>query len=140
MINSFRGQYSFLSNFYEIPIVYDGIRYGSAEAAFQAQKTLSLSEREAMSFLTPLKAKKAGKHIALRGDWENVKLNIMYEICKAKFMQNENLRQLLIATCHEELIEGNDRGDRFWGTVDGIGENNLGKILMRIRAEFITHD
>lgn len=135
MIDSFRGPYSFLSNFYESDIIYDGIRYNSAEVAFQAQKTLSLSERKAISQLTPLKAKKAGKRVALREDWEDVKLDIMYRICRAKFTQNEDMRQLLISTYSEELIEENDWGDTFWGTVDGHGENHLGKILMRIRDE-----
>lgn len=135
MIDSFRGQYSFLSNFYEVPIIYDNIRYGSAEAAFQAQKTLNVSEREAIALLNPLKAKKAGGRMALRDDWEAVKLDIMYEICMAKFTQNEDMRQLLISTYGEELVEGNDWGDRFWGTVNGVGENHLGKILMRIREQ-----
>lgn len=137
MIDSFRGQYSFLSNFYESDIIYDGIRYSSAEAAFQAQKTFSLSERRAISLLAPLKAKKAGGRVALRGDWEDVKLDIMYRICMAKFTQNENLRQLLIATLDEELIEGNDWGDCFWGKVNGVGENNLGKILMKVRDDLM---
>lgn len=135
MIDSFRGPYSFLSNFYKSDIIYDGIRYNSAEAAFQAQKSLDLSEREEISLLTPLKAKKAGRHITLREDWDEVKLDIMYKICLSKFTQNEDMRQLLISTCGEELIEGNDWGDSFWGTVDGHGENHLGKILMRIRDE-----
>lgn len=135
MIELFRGQYFFLSNFFEVPVIYDDIIYGSAEAAYQAQKTLDISEREAIAKLSPLKAKKKGEHIALRPDWEDVKLNIMYKICKAKFTQNEELRQLLISTRGEELIEGNDWGDTFWGVSGGSGENHLGKILMRIRDD-----
>lgn len=138
MIDSFRGQYFFLSNFFEAPIIYDDIIYGSSEAAYQAQKTLDISQRKLFSELTPLKAKKRGEQLALRSDWEAVKLDIMYEICKAKFKQHEELRQLLISTCGEELIEGNDRGDTFWGVSDGVGENHLGKILMRIRDELQT--
>lgn len=137
MINSFRGQYYFLSNFYTADFIYDGIRYTSAEAAFQAQKTLDMTEREAIALLTPLKAKKAGGRVALRKDWENVKLDIMYKICSAKFTQNKNLRQMLIATGCEELIEGNDWGDKFWGVCGGAGENHLGKILMKIRDDFM---
>ncbi|MGN1415711.1 MAG: NADAR family protein [Oscillospiraceae bacterium] len=135
MIDLFRGQYFFLSNFFEAPIIYDDIIYGSSEAAFQAQKTLDISQRELFTELTPLKAKKRGEQLSLRSDWEKVKLDIMYEICKAKFTQHEELRQLLISTCGEMLIEGNDWGDTFWGVSGGIGENHLGKILMRIRDE-----
>lgn len=59
----------------------------------------------------------------------------MYEICKAKFSQNEELRNRLLATGDEQLEEGNTWGDRIWGTVNGIGENRLGNILMRVREE-----
>lgn len=71
----------------------------------------------------------------LRGDWEAVKDSVMYEICKAKFSQNPDLADQLVATKDAELIEGNTWGDRIWGVCDGVGENRLGKILMRIRAE-----
>ena len=59
----------------------------------------------------------------------------MYEIVKAKFEQNEDLRKRLINTGDEELIEGNTWGDKIWGKVKGEGQNNLGKILMRVRKE-----
>lgn len=135
MIDRFRGQYDFLSNFYISPILLDGVRYTCAESAFQAQKTDDKALREEIAALPPLKAKKAGRALPLRGDWDNVKLDIMYRVCREKFTQNAQLGQLLIATCGEELIEGNDWGDTFWGRSNGKGENNLGKILMRIRDE-----
>ena len=59
----------------------------------------------------------------------------MYEICKIKFTTNPNLAKRLLDTGDEELIEGNDWNDIFWGVCNGKGENNLGKILMRIRNE-----
>lgn len=59
----------------------------------------------------------------------------MKEICKAKFDQKEELRQQLL-TGNEFLEEGNTWGDRVWGTVDGVGQNHLGKILMEIRKEY----
>jgi len=59
----------------------------------------------------------------------------MYEICKAKFSQNTELKKRLLSTGNEHLEEGNTWGDKIWGTVNGIGENRLGKILMRIREE-----
>ena len=71
----------------------------------------------------------------LRHDWEKVKFDIMYEICKAKFSQNAELKDKLLATGDEYLEEGNTWGDRIWGTVNGKGQNNLGKILMRVREE-----
>lgn len=59
----------------------------------------------------------------------------MYEICKAKFTQNGDLKEKLLATGNDILEEGNTWGDRVWGTVNGVGENRLGKILMRVREE-----
>ena len=49
--------------------------------------------------------------------------------------KNETLKTNLLKTGDAMLIEGNTWGDRIWGQVNGVGENNLGKILMRIREE-----
>lgn len=135
MIKEFRGKYYFLSNFYEAQITYDGITYQNNEAAFQSAKVLDRSVREKFSMLDPSSAKRKGRHAQLRHDWEKVKFDIMYEICMAKFSQNEELKIKLLETRDEYLEEGNTWGDRIWGTVNGKGQNNLGKILMRVREE-----
>lgn len=64
----------------------------------------------------------------LRSDWERVKLMYMYEICMCKFMQNPTLCKALLATGNCHLVEGNNWGDYFWGSVNGHGENHLGRI------------
>ena len=135
VIDSFKGKYFFLSNFYESPVIYEGITYLNNEAAFQAQKTLTNKERLAFSMLNPSQAKKLGRSVSLRPDWEDIKIDIMYNICKAKFTQNETLKTKLLKTGDAMLIEGNTWGDKIWGQVNGVGENNLGKILMRVREE-----
>lgn len=135
MINEFRGKYYFLSNFYKAPVTWGGITYTNNEAAFQSAKVLDKSIREKFSGLDPSPAKRKGRHVHLRHDWEKVKYDIMYEICLAKFSQNEELKERLLATGDEYLEEGNTWGDRIWGTVNGRGQNNLGKILMRVREE-----
>lgn len=133
MINSFRHQYYFLSNFYNVPITYEGLTYQNNEAAFQAQKTLNDNERMKFTNLAPNEAKRLGRKVRLRLDWEEVKDEIMYDICIAKFYQNQDLKEKLIATGTQPLEEGNTWGDREWGTVNGVGKNKLGKILMRVR-------
>lgn len=133
MINEFRGKYYFLSNFYETPVTWNGLTYLNNEAAFQSAKTFS--DRECFTNLDPSSAKKLGRKVQLRSDWENVKDDVMYEICKAKFSQNTELKKRLLSTGNEHLEEGNTWGDKIWRTVNGIGENRLGKILMRIREE-----
>ena len=133
MINSFKDKYYFMSNFYECPVTYEGISYKNNEAAFQAQKCNDKAERQKFSNLNPTEAKKLGRTVNLRKDWEGVKVNIMKELVTAKFEQNADLREKLISTGSEYLEEGNTWGDRVWGTVDGKGANLLGKILMEVR-------
>lgn len=135
MINQFRGKYYFLSNFYNAPVTYEGITYQNNESAFQSAKVISHDIRLKFANLDPSSAKRKGRHIQLRYDWEKVKFNIMYEIVKTKFTQNKDLQNKLLATEGEELQEGNTWGDRIWGTVNGKGQNYLGKILMRVREE-----
>lgn len=132
-INEFRGKYFFLSNFYPAKVEYQGYRFENNEAAFQAAKC----PERMLDFcgLTPNRAKHLGRRVPLRSDWELVKYDIMYEVCMAKFTQNPDLFSKLLATGNAELIEGNTWGDRVWGVCHGVGENHLGKILMRIRGE-----
>ena len=71
----------------------------------------------------------------LRDDWEAVKIQIMYQIVYAKFSQNPLLKQKLLDTGDAYLQEGNTWYDTFWGVCNGVGQNNLGYILMRVREE-----
>lgn len=139
-IHEFRNEYFFLSNFYEVPVEYGGIRYGSNEAAFQAQKCLTEEEKKVFGSLRPSDAKKKGRRVQLRPDWEQVKVGIMEEVVRAKFTQNEDLRTLLLDTGDDVLEEGNTWNDTFWGVhlKNGQGQNHLGRILMKIRTELRT--
>lgn len=132
-ITIFKGDYFFLSNFYVAPVVYQGIRFENNEAAFQAAKC---PERmHDFCGLNPQRAKRLGRRVELRPDWEAVKYDVMYQVCKAKFTQNPDLRNKLLATGDAELVEGNTWGDQVWGVCKGVGENNLGKTLMLVRSE-----
>ncbi|MDR1638553.1 MAG: NADAR family protein [Clostridiales bacterium] len=132
-IDSFKGQYSFLSNFYEFPVKYEGLIYTNAEAAFQSAKLLDSEERKQFCALSPAVAKRLGRKVNLRPDWETVKVGIMEEILFSKFTDCEDLKEKLLATEDAELIEGNTWNDRFWGVCKGTGKNMLGKTLMKVR-------
>ena len=136
-ITSFRGEFDFLSNFYDAPVEYDGVLYLNNEAAFQAQKCIAREERYAFAYLSAVKAKRKGRQMKLRDDWDRVKVGLMEEIVRSKFCQNPRLAARLLATGDALLAEGNDWHDTFWGvdSATGKGENHLGKILMRIREE-----
>lgn len=135
MIDSFKGKYAFLSNFYMADVEYGGHVFSNSEAAFQAAKTLDVNVRKRFVGLKPNKAKRLGKSVTLRSDWEEVKYNVMLNIVRNKFLQNPDLADKLLETGDELLVEGNTWGDRTWGRVDGVGKNWLGEILMRVREE-----
>ncbi len=135
VISRFANENAFLSNFYERPVTYDGLTYRNSEAAFQAQKCQLISEKVAFTTMNPRQAKKAGRSVKLRPDWETVKVDKMYHIVLAKFEQNPDLMNLLLNTGDVYLEEGNTWGDTTWGTVNGHGQNLLGKILMDVRKE-----
>ena len=132
-IDSFRGEYDYLSNFYSCPVEYDGLTYQNTEAAFQAAKCVDRNEREKFVSLSPGQAKRLGRKVDLREDWAAVKIDVMREVLICKFSQNPGLREKLIATGDVELIEGNHWNDRFWGVCRGKGQNHLGKLLMKLR-------
>lgn len=135
-ISSFIGVYRFLSNFWPAIVEHEGLTYPSVEHAYQAAKSLDTNERQRIAAIVePGDAKRAGRALPLRSDWENVKLRVMEDCVRYKFTHHPELREKLLATGDAELIEGNTWGDRFWGVCDGQGENHLGKILMRVRAE-----
>lgn len=132
-IKEFRGKFFFLSNFYSAPVTYNGITFLNNEAAFQAMKCPSRANEFAN--LNPSDAKRLGRKVKLRTDWEEVKESVMYLICFQKFKQNRELRERLLKTGNAELIEGNSWGDQIWGVCNGVGKNLLGNILMKVRDE-----
>ena len=135
VIREFIDAYAFLSNFYHSPVKYRNLIYLNVEAAFQAQKESCEKDKEQYTRMNPAQAKLVGRNCNLREDWEEIKEQTMYEIVKAKFTQNEALARLLLATGDAYLEEGNWWHDTTWGVCNGVGQNKLGKILMRVREE-----
>ncbi len=135
-IYRFMGDTRWLSNFEYATVVYDNELYFSTEHAYQAAKTLDEDQRRAIrNELSPSKAKKMGRAVKMRDDWESVKLQIMYELNLQKFSRHLELQKQLLDTGDAVLEEGNNWGDTYWGVVDGKGENHLGKILMKVRSD-----
>jgi len=136
VINSFSGKYAFLSNFTIAPVVLDNIEYPTVEHAYQAAKTLDTKERNNIR-LAPSAgvAKRLGRYVVLRKNWSKLCFEIMEDLLRQKFTRHKEFQIALLETGDEHLEEGNYWGDRLWGTVDGVGENHLGKLLMKIRNE-----
>ena len=133
-IDVFRGSYRFLSNFWGCSIRFDGATYPTVENAYQAAKTLDLRQRRPLENCSPGDAKRFGRRLLLRPDWEAAKLSVMRDLLAAKFRCGSDLATLLDRTGHHLLVEGNAWGDTFWGVCRGRGENHLGRLLMERRA------
>lgn len=150
----FRGEYRFLSNFADCKVRVHNIICSSTEVAYQLLKTLVPEEIALFVILEPGEkydmnadkvynsvsartAKYLSHRITTRADWKQVKLQIMYDILCVKFKHNDYFKQKLLATGNIEIIEHNTWNDKFWGVDEntGIGENNLGKLIMKIRDE-----
>lgn len=134
-INSFKGSTYYLSNYYEAPVTIWGITFTNSEAAFHSAKLKDVDKRKSFAHLNPSQAKRKGRRVQLRHDWEKIKDGVMYDITLAKFQQNEDLREKLLSTRGVYLEEGNWWGDTYWGVCNGVGKNKLGKILMQVREE-----
>jgi ribA/ribD-fused uncharacterized protein len=131
-------EFAFLSNFYRWPIEWEGRTWPTTEHAYQAAKlnpslANSTEQQEMIQHCaSPALAKRLGRRIEMRSDWDAVKLEIMRELLWIKF-SDPILRKKLRATGNTELIEGNWWNDTFWGVCDGVGQNWLGRLLMQIR-------
>ena len=133
MIDKFSGKNRWLSNFWPAEVELDGMTYASVEHAYQAAKTLNMEDRGLFQGVTASVAKSLGKKLAVRDDWNEIKIAVMTDLNLQKYTKHPELAAKLIATGDELLVEGNTWGDVFWGVCKGIGDNHLGKILMEIR-------
>lgn len=141
-IKTFKDEHRFLSNFTHSPIMADGLTYPTVEHYFQAMKSTDPTVHSFFAALqTPGMAKKEGRMVKMRSDWEFVKIEVMRQALRLKFGKNHPaLRVALLETGNAVLEEGNVWGDTFYG-IDiktGEGENHLGKLLMEIRQEILN--
>ena len=138
VIGPFEGEYRFLSNFAPVGLRYDGSAFSTSEHAYQAAKARdepAIYEKIAAS-TDPDEAKRLGREATLPDEWTERKRFVMLEIVTAKFSQNPEIRESLLATGEKPLVELNSWGDTYWGAdVDtGKGKNMLGRILMGVRS------
>ncbi len=140
-ISSFSGDFRFLSNFSHSPITVDGKEYLTVEHAYQAAKTADpIEKQQVANCATPGKAKRMGRTITLRAEWDDVKADVMESLLILKFSIPE-FKEKLIATWPKILIERNKWHDNYWGNCEcecsdcaTPGQNILGNLLMRVRS------
>ena len=134
-IREFSGKYRFLSNFWSCYILYELEEYPSVENAYQAAKMKNISDRLRFTDCKASEAKHLGRVLPMLDNWDKVKRKVMYDLVYQKFDTYEDLKHKLLRTGEAILEEGNWWGDTYWGTVNGKGQNHLGKILMKVRTE-----
>lgn len=132
-IVAFNGAFRFLSNFWTVDVVLDGVTYPSVENAYQAAKVRP-EERQPFIHCSAADAKRLGREVKIAADWEEVKVDIMCDLLAQKFAPGTRLAGALLGTGDAMLIEGNTWGDTFWGKCRGEGQNMLGRLLMERRA------
>jgi ribA/ribD-fused uncharacterized protein len=133
--------YGFLSNFYGYRQTENSIVYKTNEHYYQSKKTLI--PEEILSIInenTPFGTKKRGRYVTIRPDWESIKVSVMMDGLRLKFVSGTDLSERLIATDDKYLVEYAPWGDTFWGVDKNYkGENYLGRLLMGRKDELITY-
>jgi ribA/ribD-fused uncharacterized protein len=128
------------SNFYPCDIEYGGMVFPTPENLYQALKTKDKELREEFTRMSPVEAKRRGRMLEVRDDWEEIKVPAMTLIQERRF-QNPFWASKLKDT-EGEIVEYNYWHDNFWGMCtckkcDGQGRNELGKIIMKIRGSLV---
>lgn len=142
MISHFREEYDWLSNMYSVLISYKGIVYQSTEAAYMSQRNDSEEWQKICTdpFSKGGDIKRKSKFITDKPEWPLIKLRVMEEVLRIKF-NIPFLKEKLLATCDQNIQEGNTWKDDFWGIrfdmQPNYGENHLGRLIMKIRQELI---
>jgi ribA/ribD-fused uncharacterized protein len=150
MITEFRGEHARWSNFHDKPVIYKNHTFRNRESAYQWSKfehsldALIAQERIKFFNATGREAKLLSKKLNAykRPDWHKVNFGVMAEVIHAYCIQNKDERNALILTYPQQMTEGNNWHDTFWGVCNGqclrphapIGENWLGRLLMAERA------
>ena len=140
-ITRFRGEYYFLSNFFPVPHGVYG--YQTNEHFFQAMKSIDPVYRDQVKrCMTPGQAKRMGRAVALRPDWNEISREVMLSGLRFKFKPGSELAAQLLATGDALLVEGNNWHDNYWGDCECgngrcrlVAQNHLGELLMYVREE-----
>lgn len=139
-ITSFKGDYDFLSNDFVCPFKYGGLEYSNVEAAFIASRSSNEGQKRKISKLSAGNARKKRNKIEEDPEWYDNRDTILYDILKAKFEQNEPLKNKLIKTSTAKLVNTVSYNDIEYGVYMGKGKNKLGKLLMELRKNLLSKE
>ncbi len=133
--------YGCFSNFSPHSICINGQNWLTVEHYYQAQKFVTSDDEKLVAMIqavsTPQEAANLGRDpkYRVRADWEVVKISVMCEAVKTKFITHSDIQLVLLDT-GDRLIVENSPTDYYWGCgCDRTGHNHLGQILMSVRRE-----
>lgn len=150
-IKGFFGPYRWASNFHVAEIYMNGLKFPASENGYMYTKlhpdcfkegwmmTIDGELHTYKSLLRklqtckPHEAKKLGRQIPIRDDWERVKYDMMAQAVFDKYFRHMDLRAKLLSTYPKYIEETNHWNDTTWGVCNGVGTNWLGKITMNVR-------
>lgn len=136
-----KGEFACFSNFSIYPLMYDGVLWPTTEHAYQAAKFDDQKTKdEILNAGSPLEAFNIGRDSKniLRKDWYEKRAIVMESIVREKIKQYPEVYEMLIKTGDREIVEASPI-DPFWGWgSDEKGENNMGKIWMKLRSEIMN--
>lgn len=134
-IDSFSEENFFLSNLYPSPMVVDGKFYQTVEHAFHACKAKNDEDAKLVRECeSAIQAKRLGRQMPVRDDWEEVQIAVMRRLLLVKFCSNRQLVKKLLDTGDRKIVYSNNDGDWYWGQYEGNGHNNIGILLMEVRS------
>ncbi|MBY0538548.1 NADAR family protein [Patescibacteria group bacterium] len=136
-INFVETKWTYLSPFSAHEVVVDDIVYKTAEHAYQALRMKPEARAEIIDSPSPLEAWRRAQTSKENNQIDESvdKLELMEKIFRAKLKQHKDVRDILESTATQELLKVYDT-DYYWGTgADGSGENQMGKLWMKLRAE-----
>ena len=136
-INFVETRWTYLSPFSAHEVLVRGVVYKTAEHAYQALRMKELAQADIAASTSPLEAWRRAQVAKEQGmlDVSVDKSALMEEIFRAKLAQHSDVRAVLLETGNAELLKVYDT-DYYWGTgADGSGENQMGKLWMKLRDE-----
>jgi len=150
----FWGNESPFSNWHKASFEVDGFEYNCSEQYMMHHKALLFDDQEIANKI--MQTKSQGKQKALgrmvknfdAQIWEDKCKEIVYDGCRAKFLQNENLLKYLLKSKGKTLVEASPV-DAIWGI--GLaandpraqsrhtwrGKNWLGEVLTQLRDDLL---
>lgn len=130
-----------LDNFSSFKVEYNGYLYASLEEAYQTVGFLESAPEIAEQIKHSHSAHEAQK-IAMENrdkqdpNWNNIKISVMEDLLRHKIDQNPYVLKKLLETEDYIIVEDSPK-DNFWGWgIDRNGQNNLGKLWMKLREEY----